>query len=203
MNLRECMEYLAERRTDELVITSAGSSHHVWQSVSSDDRTFHLTASMSMASMFAAGLAAGIPSTDVWVFMGDGSLAMNPGALIVERDMNLPNLRHFVIANRVYGSTANSPLPGGERTDFGAMARAVGIERVFVARQVADLAQIHQEISRPGYAFTVLEVDRFERPRRDAGAGREPEAVEAKYRFGRAIEQTTGIRIFRAESGGE
>ena len=30
---------------------------------------------------------------------------MNPGMLIVERQLALPNLKHFVIANGVYGST--------------------------------------------------------------------------------------------------
>ena len=29
---------------------------------------------------------------------------MNPGMLMVERQMNLPNLTHFLVSNRAYGA---------------------------------------------------------------------------------------------------
>ena len=64
------------------------------------DQAFYLGASMSMISMFGAGIAMGAPKLPVWVFMGDGAFVMNPGMLMVERDLNLPNLKHFLVSNR-------------------------------------------------------------------------------------------------------
>ena len=84
---------------------------------------------MSLSSMFAAGIAFGIPDNNVWVFSGDGAFAMNPGMLMVERQMDLPNLTHFMCSNRAYGSTSNVPLPGRGTNDYAAIARGFGVER--------------------------------------------------------------------------
>src|SRR5436309_8940068 len=94
------------------------------------DQVFYLGASMSMISMFGAGIAMGAPKLPVWVFMGDGAFVMNPGMLMVERDLNLPNLKHFLVSNRVYNATGAVPLANAKRNDYAAIARAVGIERV-------------------------------------------------------------------------
>ncbi len=61
--------------------------------------------------MFASGLALAQPELKIWAFMGDGAFCMNPGMLMVERQMNLPNLTHFLVSNRVYGATSNAGLP--------------------------------------------------------------------------------------------
>ena len=56
---------------------------------------------------------------------------MNPGMLMVEREMNLPNLTHFLVSNRAYGGTSNAVLPNFADNDYAAMARAMGLSRVF------------------------------------------------------------------------
>ena len=33
-------------------------------------------------------------------FSGDGAFVMNPGMLLVERQLALPNLKHFMVSNR-------------------------------------------------------------------------------------------------------
>ena len=109
MKYIECIRFLSERRRDQLVITSAGNSGQAWWSVSRDtEATFYLDASMSLSTMFASGLAFALPELKIWSFMGDGAFCMNPGALMVERDMDLPNLTHFLVSNRVYGATSNA-----------------------------------------------------------------------------------------------
>ena len=50
--------------------------------------------------------------------MGDGAFCMNPGMLMVERQMNLPNLTHFLVSNRVYGATSNAGLPNHQHNDY-------------------------------------------------------------------------------------
>ena len=56
------------------------------------EKVFYLEASMSLSSVFACGIAQGVPEKPVWVFSGDGAFCMNPGMLQVERQMNLANL---------------------------------------------------------------------------------------------------------------
>jgi hypothetical protein len=79
MNFEQCFRYLADRLRDEVIVTSAGNCSELWWEITGEtERVFYLEASMSLASLFAAGIA-----------------------------LALPNLTHFVVANRCYGS-ANS-----------------------------------------------------------------------------------------------
>lgn len=192
MDLRECMEFLASRRKDELVITSAGTSSQVWWDVTGDmEQTFHLTASMSMATQFAAGIALGLPSATVWAFMGDGSFHMNPGTLIVERELNLPNLRHFLVANDVYGANDNAALPGHGQVDYPQLARAFGIDRVFDVRTLEALSDTYSALAEPGYAFVVLHVQ----PLLQRLPTAQIQDIEAKFKFARHVERTFGVRV--------
>ena len=132
MKFEDCFALLTARRTDELVITSAGNASELWWTLTGDtESTFYLEASMSLASMFAAGIARGLPSARVWAFSGDGAFAMNPGMLMVEREMALPNMTHFLVSNRVYGATSNGPVPNRTDNNYAGMARAAGLENVY------------------------------------------------------------------------
>ena len=144
-----------------MVITSAGVTSGTWWRTTHDmDQVFYLGASMSMISMFGAGIAMGAPKLPVWVFMGDGAFVMNPGMLMVERDLNLPNLKHFLVSNRVYNATGAVRLANAKRNDYAAIARAVGIERVFEIDSLEGLhSQFEKIVSEPGHTFTVLEVE--------------------------------------------
>ena len=196
MNYQECLSYIAERWTDELVVTSAGTSSEIWYEETGDsERVFYLEASMSLSSMFAAGLAHGVPKKRVWVFSGDGAFAMNPGMLMVERQMNLSNLKHFMVSNRVYGSTSNVPLPGRENNDYTAIARGFGIERVYSFGSMNELtAKFDEAVLEPGHTFIHLEVE----PLDDRSKSPPMDGPEVKFRFGRYVERETGKRIFSA-----
>jgi hypothetical protein len=124
VDLRDCFKYFAGRQGDGVVITSAGVTSGTWWRTTHDmDQVFYLGASMSMISMFGAGIAMGAPKLPVWVFMGDGAFVMNPGMLMVERDLNLPNLKHFLVSNRVYNATGAVPLANAKRNDYAGIAR--------------------------------------------------------------------------------
>src|SRR5215469_15880005 len=165
MNYIECFRTIARHRTDELVVTSAGNSSQAWWEVTRDsEASFYLDASMSLSTMFASGLALARPEQKVWAFMGDGAFCMNPGMLMVEREMNLPNLTHFLVSNRAYGATSNAGLPNFQNNDYAAMARAVGLERVFTFSDVAGLERDFPAVkasNAPGHTFVVLEVEPF------------------------------------------
>jgi len=183
LDLRDCFKYFASRQEDGVVITSAGVTSGTWWRTTHDlDRAFYLGASMSMISMFGAGIALGAPKLPVWVFM------------MVERDLNLPNLKHFLVSNRVYNATSAVPLTNAKRNDYAAIARAVGIERVF---EIDSLEALHSQFDKivlqPGHTFTVLEVE----PLLEKPGGVPLDDVESKIRFGRYIEKKAGIKIFR------
>jgi thiamine pyrophosphate-dependent acetolactate synthase large subunit-like protein len=201
VRFRECFEYIAGQQTNELTILSAGSSSEMWWDVTHEtDRAFYLEASMSLASLFAAGIALGLPDTPVWAFSGDGAFCMNPGMLMVERQMDLPNLKHFLLSNRCYGSTYEVPLPNATSNDYAAMARAMGVARVYHFDALDSLQHdFHAAVQTPGYSFIVLEVEKLGHKLKEPPL----EGPEMKYLFGRHIEQTLGVRVFDESPRGE
>jgi sulfopyruvate decarboxylase subunit beta len=199
MKYVDCFRAIARHRADEIVIASAGNSCQAWWLATHDSvASFYLDASMSLSTMFASGLALARPELKIWAFMGDGAFCMNPGMLMVEREMNLPNLTHFLVSNRAYGGTSNAGLPNSEKNDYAAMARGMGLERVYEFRDIDMLDRDFPALTSanaPGHTFVVLEVEPFS----DAEQKMEQppfDGPELKYRFGRHIESLTGCDIF-------
>jgi len=196
------MRFLAQRRTDQLVVTSAGNSGQAWWAATHDTKaSFYLDASMSLSTMFASGLALALPQMRIWTFMGDGAFCMNPGALMVERDLDLPNLTHFLISNRRYGATGNAALPNQQRNDYAAIARGMGLSRVFGFDSTAALESGFDTAvlaNAPRYTFVVLEVEPFTEA--EQKLPHPPfEGPEMKFRFGSHIERITKRNIFGYE----
>ena len=199
MKYLDCFRAIARHRTDEIVVASAGNSCQAWWAATRDSvGSFYLDASMSLSSMFASGIALAQPELKVWAFMGDGAFCMNPGMLMVERQMNLPNLTHFLVSNRVYGATSNAGLPNFKDNDYAAIARGMGLERVF---SISSIDQLEREFpalkaaNSRAHTFVVLEVEPFtdeeqkiEQPPFDG--------PELKFRFGRHLESRTGASVF-------
>ena len=193
MSIESCFAVLASRWRDELVVTSAGNSSEVWWETTRDtERTFYLEASMSLSTMFGAGIALGYPDTRVWAFVGDGAFVMNAGLLFVERNLALPNMVSIIVANRCYGATDGLDLPNSRTIDFAAIARAAGIPKVFRFTSIQELEADFDAAFRSGGPTTVvLELDKpsrhFESPPFDG--------PELKYRFGRALEKRYGKKV--------
>ena len=130
--------------------------------------------------------------------MGDGAFCMNPGMLMVERQMNLPNLVHMVVSNRAYGGTSNAALPNAADFDYAAVARSMGLERVFTFSSTAEMDSGLESAITPntaGHTFAVFEVEPF-----DESDQKLPQPAfdgpEMKYRFGRKLEELSGRDIF-------
>jgi thiamine pyrophosphate-dependent acetolactate synthase large subunit-like protein len=165
-----------------------------WDITHETERVFYLEASMSLASVFAAGIALGTERTVV-ALNGDGAFCMNPGTLLVERQLALPNLKHFVISNQVYGSTNNLSHPFGELMDYAGIAKASGIKRIYDFATLEGLGQgLDDMIKAPGHAFAVLHVDPLGRHLPSPPL----DGPEVKFRFGRYLERTGGRPVFDA-----
>jgi sulfopyruvate decarboxylase subunit beta len=118
---------------------------------------------------------------------------MNPGMLLVERQLALPNLKHFMVSNRCYGSTNDLAHPFGDFVDYAGMALAAGIERVYAFSTIEGLAQGLDDMVRvPGHAFGVLEVEPLGRHLPSPPL----DGPEVKFRFGRYLERTGGRPVF-------
>jgi thiamine pyrophosphate-dependent acetolactate synthase large subunit-like protein len=199
MKYVDAFRVLAKHRTDQIVVTSAGNSGQAWWAATRDsEATFYLDASMSLSTMFASGLALARPELKVWAFMGDGAFCMNPGMLMVERQMNLPNLTHILVSNRVYGATSNAALPNLTDNDYAAIARAVGLERVLEFASIEALERDFAGVlgaNAQGHTFVVLEVEPFSAAEQKL---EQPpfDGPELKFRFGRHVEARTGCDIF-------
>ena len=199
MKYLDCFRFLAGRRSDELVVTSAGNSGQAWWAATRDsERSFYLDASMSLSTMFASGIAAALPQKRVWAFMGDGAFCMNPGMLMVERQMNLPNLVHLLVSNRAYGATSNARLPNVEANDYAAIARGCGLKQVHKFSSIAELeggfdAAVPKKAG--GHTLVVLEVEAFSAEEQKL---EQPpfDGPELKFRFGRHIERRTDCNVF-------
>jgi len=196
---RDAFEYLVERWDDELVIGSAGNSSQMWWDITRNfEQVFYLDASMSLSTLFASGIAWSLPEAKVWAFMGDGAFAMNPAMLMVERDLDLPNLTHILVSNRVYGATSDIDLPNKQITDYEAMARSMGLERTFTFDSLDALKdgfEVAFRGNRDGHTFVVLELEPM--AQEDANLEVPPmDGPELKFRFGRYIERTYGTKVF-------
>ena len=196
MDFEACFKALAAHLKTEIIVTSAGNTSELWWEITGEsERVFYLEASMSLASLFAAGIAMGRPHETVVAFNGDGAFCMNPGMLFVERQLALPNLKHFVVSNSAYGSTNDLVLPFRRHADYAAMARAAGLERVYAFSDIQTMvAKLDEIIRQPGHTFTVLDVEplgrRVHSPPLDG--------PEVKFRFGRYLERRGGPQIFDA-----
>ena len=131
--------------------------------------------------------------------MGDGAFCMNPGMLMVERQMNLPNLTHFLVSNRHYGATSNTPLPNQKLNDYEAIARGMGLERVFTFDSIEALERSFEAVLAPnvkGHTFVVLEVEPLTVPEQKSMQSPPFDGPDLKYRFGRQVERINGRNIF-------
>lgn len=198
MKLAEALTVMAKQRDGELVITAASTASREWYRETNDiDATFYLQASMGISPMVTLALAMAIPDATVWTFTGDGGLVMNPSVLATEAQYRPPNMRHFVVMNRVFSGTGKLPLANNAELDFVRVAEGFGVpaECCHTVRSVEELESHADGIlsDKPGYALVILEVE----PATDAPPPQPPlDGPEMKYRFARTIEQRHGVKVF-------
>jgi thiamine pyrophosphate-dependent acetolactate synthase large subunit-like protein len=196
MKAKDAITLLSKNRGDAVVVCALGTASSQWWSATKSEDTLYMLGGMGFSASVALGLAVSIPDTPVWVLNSDGSLCMNLNCLLTESEQAPRNLKHFLIDNQVY-QTLDAPMPmvNQGRTDYAAVARAVGIPHAVNIDNLADLERMLPEIiATPGPYFTSLKVeaqsDYFKVPPAPY------EGPEMKYRFGRAMEKKLGITVF-------
>jgi thiamine pyrophosphate-dependent acetolactate synthase large subunit-like protein len=130
MTQRQALEVVASQRGDKIVITTM-SSVGIWPSISDTPLDFaYLPSAMGHAPSLALGLALAQPKRGVIVLNGDGCTLMSLGNLVTLAQYP-SDVYLIVLDNGLYEVTGGQPPAGAGRTDFAALARGAGIERVY------------------------------------------------------------------------
>jgi len=160
IDIREAIATILESYPDAIIVSTCGYISRDLLAAGDRAANFYLVGSMGMAAPIGLGLAIAHPERRIVVLDGDGSFAMNLGALpsLAQR---APDLIHVVLDNGAHEST------GGQETvqvvDVPGLARASGYpyavsvshrdELAASLPQQAGLALIHIRCRARDYAI--------------------------------------------------
>ena len=164
----ECLQLIADQRTDEIVVTTMGSTVP-WGKISTHPLDFASVGSaMGHAADFALGIALARPDKRVVVINGDGSMLMCLGTLATITALNTPpaNYLLFVCDNGSYEVTGNQPVPAGNtRFSWPMIAKGAGFEKVYEFDNLEKLASELPSIwGETGPVFVSLKIARAHEP---------------------------------------
>lgn len=191
----DCMQRLAARLKDELVILSLGASVDEWYNAAPHMREASLfQQQLGCVTPQAFGLAAGLPHRRIVSLDTDGGVMFNLGILATLGNEQPRNLFVVVWDNECYQSIGGPPTHTAfGRVDIAAIARGAGIEQAHTVRTV-DEFDAHCALGLAAQApyVVVAKVNGTVQPdiRRKHSDGRED-----KYIFVRHVEKTEGITI--------
>jgi sulfopyruvate decarboxylase subunit beta len=106
---------------------------------------FYLEHAMGLASSMGLGIALSLPTHQVVVLDGDGSLLMNLGTLSTMARYKPGNLLHIVFDNESLLSVGGFPTATATGTDLAGVARACGVPRVATADTIEDFQREARE----------------------------------------------------------
>lgn len=174
LNKEECLKVIASHRTDEIVITTMGTSVP-WAKISSHPLDYASVGSaMGHAADLALGIALAKPDKKVVILNGDGSMLMCLGTLATITGLdNLPtNYILFVCDNGTYEVTGNQPVPRNTDLSWTTIAVGVGFKEVHefddIEKLQINLPKIWNKI---GPIFVSLKIEQANEPPPDRWGG--------------------------------
>ena len=185
----ECLELLANKVSDQLVVTSQSGQRIEWSHLSRHEGNL-LVGMMGCAIGVATGLALALPHRKVIALESDGSVLLSLFNLATLGNLQPNNLVVYVFDNGVYsGSRISYPTATSGNTDLGAMARAAGIKNAQTIRDFEEFKKAGIEaLDKTELGFFVCKVEEsllhreIPRPVTDL--------AENKYTFVRYLERT-------------
>ena len=190
----ECLELLASKMNNQLVVTSQSGQRIEWSHLSRHEGNL-LVGMMGCAIGVATGLALALPHRKVIALDSDGSVLLSLFNLPTLGNLQPNNLVVYVFDNGVYsGSRISYPTATSGNTDLEAMARAAGIKNSHTIREFEDFKVKGVEaLTRNELGFFVCKVEEslmhreIPRPNTDL--------AENKYTFVRYLERTEETTI--------
>jgi sulfopyruvate decarboxylase subunit beta len=185
----DCLQLLAARMTDQLVVTSQSGQRIEWSHLSSHEGNL-LVGMMGCAIGVGMGLAVALPHRKVIVLDSDGSVLLSLFNLATLGNLQPKNLVIYVFDNGVYsGSRISYPTATSGNTNLEAMAKGAGIKNALTLRDLDEFKNHGiAALDRDELSFFVCKVEEslihreIERPTLDL--------AENKYRFVRYLERT-------------
>ena len=185
----DCLDLLAVKMTEHLVVTSQSGQRIEWSHLSKHEGNL-LVGMMGCAIGVATGLALALPHRKVIALDSDGSVLLSLFNLATLGNLRPKNLVIYVFDNGVYsGSRISYPTATAGHTDLAAMARAAGIAN---AHTICDLEEFRNRglsaLAQNELGFLVCKVEEsllhreIPRPNTDL--------AENKYSFVRYLERT-------------
>ena len=171
----DCLQLIADQRTDEIVITTMGTTVP-WGKISTHPLDYASVGSaMGHAADFALGIALAQPDKKVVVLNGDGSMLMCLGTLATITALNTPpaNYLLFVCDNGTYEVTGNQPVPDGNaRFSWPMLAKGAGFEQVYEFDNLdAFEAELPKIWNAAGPVFVSLKIAQAHEPPPDRWGG--------------------------------
>jgi len=168
---------LAERLTDEIVVSSLGTpSFDLFGATGPRDLNFYVWSSMGLALSVGLGLSLAQPERRVIVLEGDGSVLMNLNGLATIGVRAPRNLTLLVLDDGLYKET------GGQRTATAAGVDLAAVGRATLIRQsatVSDAGALRDALGRAANdAGPSLIVAKVDGPGSRARPPRDPLAVK-------------------------
>ena len=160
-----CLEKLANKRTDEVVVTTM-SVAMPWAAHSDGPLDFaHVESAMGHAADFALGLAIAKPDCRILCINGDGSTLMSLGVLVTLAQRPARNLSLIITENGTYEVTGSQPVPGANFIDYEQLCLGAGIKNVYTIRHDADFdARLDQHFTEEGPVVFIWKIARAEEP---------------------------------------
>ncbi|MFZ3169779.1 MAG: sulfopyruvate decarboxylase subunit beta [Candidatus Methanoperedens sp.] len=136
----KAIKTIVEMIGDDLIVANLGIPSKELFEIKDRELNFYMLGSMGLVSSIGLGLSI-IQKKHVYVIDGDGSLLMNPNALISIGDYEPANLTIIGIDNASYGSTGNQETCTQSLIDLELLAKASGINDTVKAHSQDELSE--------------------------------------------------------------
>ena len=189
MTRYECLELVAARISDQLVVTSQSGQRIEWSHLSKHEGNL-LIGMMGCAINIRMGLTLALPHRKVIVLDSDGSILLSLFNLTTIGNLQPKNLLVYVFDNGVYsGSRISYPTATSGNTDLAAMAKGAGIKNAMTIKEIEHFKKDGlTALERNELGFFICKVEEsllhreIPRPTTDL--------AENKYTFVRYLERT-------------
>jgi thiamine pyrophosphate-dependent acetolactate synthase large subunit-like protein len=161
MNRTNATRLLAQKLTDEVVVSNLGQATLDMQMHADRPLNFYTFGSMGQCSAIGMGIALARPDAKVVSLDGDGSLLMNLGMLTTVANTAPRNLAIVVWDNERHQTTGGQPTATAFRTSLAGVARGAGMEKVIEPSNEEELEHAFDRIlsDEDGPFFVLVKVD--------------------------------------------
>lgn len=167
INRLKATQYLVGRAPQALIVAGPGNAKFDLVATGDRPQHFYVWNSMGLGPSIGLGLALAKPKHKVIVLDGDGSMLMNPGALVTIARLVPPNLLHIVWDNGQYQLTGGQPTATTTVADLAAIGSGAGIQHVATVRTMSEFKTgLENWLTEPGPWFVVAKIDDSPAPAR-------------------------------------